>query len=84
MVVLDNGATVTSGFQPNPGVPRDALGRPAPALDIERIARAVGVEFVRAIGPDDLDARLAEVFYEGLTHQGLGLIVVRTPCDHSA
>ena len=30
MVVLDNGATVTSGFQPNPGQPRDALGRPAP------------------------------------------------------
>ncbi len=30
MVVLDNGATVTTGFQPNPGVGRDALGRPAP------------------------------------------------------
>ncbi len=28
MVVLDNAATVTSGFQTNPGVPRDALGRP--------------------------------------------------------
>ena len=84
MVVLDNGATVTSGFQPNPGVPRDALGRPAPALDIERIARAIGVEFVRSVGPDDLDSRLAEVFHQGLSHRGLGLIVVRTSCDHSA
>jgi indolepyruvate ferredoxin oxidoreductase alpha subunit len=84
MVVLDNGATVTSGFQPNPGVPRDALGRPAPALDIERIARACGVAFVRSVGPDDLDSRLQHVFHEGLTHRGLGLIVVRTPCDRSA
>jgi indolepyruvate ferredoxin oxidoreductase, alpha subunit len=84
MVVLDNGATVTSGFQTNPGVSRDALGRPARALDIERIARAIGVEFVRDVGPDDLDSRLPEVFHEGLTHRGLGLIVVRTPCDRSA
>ena len=81
MVVLDNGATVTSGFQPNPGQPRDALGRPAPALDIERIARAIGVEFAVTVGPDDLDARLPEVFREGLTRRGLALIVVRTPCD---
>ena len=83
MVVLDNGATVTSGFQPNPGVSRDALGQPAPALDIGRIARACGVEWVRNVGPDDLDSRLQTVFHEGLTHRGLGLIVVRTPCDHS-
>ena len=83
MVVLDNGATVTSGFQSNPGLPRDALGRPARALDIERIARAIGVEFVRDVGPDDLDSRLPEVFHDGLTYRGLGLIVVRTPCDRS-
>jgi indolepyruvate ferredoxin oxidoreductase alpha subunit len=84
MVVLDNGATVTSGFQPNPGVPRDALGRPTTALDIERIARAIGVQFVHSVGPDDLDSRLAEVFHQGLTHPGLGLIVVGTPCGRAA
>jgi len=84
MVVLDNGATVTSGFQPNPGVARDALGRPAPALDIEKIARAIGVESVITVGPDDLDSRLHEVFREGLIRRGLGLIVVRTPCDQPA
>ncbi len=81
MVVLDNGSTVTTGFQTNPGVPRNALGRPARALDIARIARAIGVEFVRDVGPDDLELRLPEVFHEGLSHRGLALIVVRTPCD---
>ncbi len=84
MVVLDNGATVTSGFQPNPGQPRDALGRPAPALDIARIARAIGVESVTTVGPDDLDARLPEVFRDGLTRRGLALIIIHTPCDASA
>ena len=81
MVVLDNGATVTSGFQPNPGQSRDALGRPAPALDIEKIARAMGVESAVTVGPDDLDSRLPEVFREGLTRRGLAMIVVRTPCE---
>jgi indolepyruvate ferredoxin oxidoreductase, alpha subunit len=84
MVVLDNGATVTSGFQSNPGQPRDALGRPAPALDIETIARAIGVEWTVTVGPDDLDRRLPEVFREGLTRRGLALIVVRTPCEPAA
>ena len=81
MVVLDNGATVTSGFQPNPGVGRDALGRPAPALSIERIAAACGVGFVRGIGPDARGPALREPFREVLAHRGLGLLVVRTPCD---
>jgi indolepyruvate ferredoxin oxidoreductase alpha subunit len=84
MVVLDNGSTVTSGFQPNPSVARDALGRPARALDIERIVRACGVEWVRTVGPDDLDVRLHEVFAEGLSHHGLGLIWIRTRCDRPA
>jgi indolepyruvate ferredoxin oxidoreductase alpha subunit len=83
MVVLDNGATVTSGFQPNPGVGRDALGRPAPALSIERLAAACGVGFVRSVGSDDLGPTLRERFREALAHRGLGLLVVRTPCDRS-
>jgi indolepyruvate ferredoxin oxidoreductase alpha subunit len=80
MVVLDNGATVTTGFQPNPGVPRDALGRPAPALSIERIAAACGVEFVRTVEEDDPGPMLPSVFGDALAHRGLALLVIRTPC----
>jgi indolepyruvate ferredoxin oxidoreductase alpha subunit len=81
MVVLDNRATVTTGFQPNPGVGRDALGRPAPALSIERIATACGVGLVRSAGPDDLEARLPSLFREALAFRGLALLVIRTRCD---
>jgi indolepyruvate ferredoxin oxidoreductase, alpha subunit len=82
MVILDNGATVTSGFQPHPGVARDARGRSAPALDIERIARACGVDDVHTVGPDHLETQLRPLFHDGLTHPGLKLIVARSPCDH--
>ena len=82
MVVLDNGATVTSGFQTHPGVARDARGRPAPAIDIEQIARACGIEDVHTVGPDDLDAQLRPLFHDGLTRPGLRLVVARSPCDH--
>jgi indolepyruvate ferredoxin oxidoreductase alpha subunit len=84
MIVLDNGATVTTGFQPNPGVGRDALGRPARALSIERIAAACGVEFVRTVAGPDPGPALPALFHEALTHRGLALVVVRTPCDRPA
>jgi indolepyruvate ferredoxin oxidoreductase alpha subunit len=53
MIVLDNQSTMTSGNQPHPGVGRDALGRQAPKLNIERIALACDVPFVRTVGLDD-------------------------------
>jgi indolepyruvate ferredoxin oxidoreductase alpha subunit len=83
MIVLDNRATVTSGFQPNPGVGRDALGNPAPELSIERIAEACGVGYVRGVNADDSGARLRETFRELLAYRGLALLVVRTLCDRT-
>ena len=77
MVVLDNQATATSGFQTNPGVGRDAFGNEAPALDIESIARACGVISVYACGPHDLDDKLVDTFQEALSQKHLTLCIVR-------
>jgi indolepyruvate ferredoxin oxidoreductase, alpha subunit len=81
MVVLDNGATVTSGTQPHPGVARDARGRRAPALDIERISRACVVEHVHTVGPGNLDAQLRPLINEGLTRPRFRLIVGASRCQ---
>jgi indolepyruvate ferredoxin oxidoreductase alpha subunit len=77
MVVLDNKATATSGFQVNPGVGKDAMGQDVPALDIEHIARACGVKHVFTSGPDDLDLKLKDTFCEALNHHELTLIIIR-------
>jgi len=77
MVVLDNKATATSGFQPHPGIGKDALGREAPALHIETIARACGVKNVFTSGLDETEPKLEETFCEALSLHELALVIVR-------
>ena len=77
MVVLDNKATATSGFQVNPGVEKDAMGNKAPALDIEKITRACGVKHVYTSGPDDMDLTLTDTFQKALGQNELTLVIVR-------
>lgn len=81
MVVLDNQSTLTSGNQPHPGVGRDALGRPAPKLSIERIALACGVAEVRTVRlerpPDALRRALTDLW----PRRDPGLVVVEIPSE---
>jgi len=77
IVVLDNRATATSGFQPHPGVARNALGKEAPAVDIERLARAAGIERIFRAGLDDPGLPLHNVFRDALRLRELTLVIVR-------
>jgi indolepyruvate ferredoxin oxidoreductase alpha subunit len=77
MIVLDNKATATSGFQPHPGVGRNAMGHESPALDIDQVARACGVKTVYTSGPDDIDSTLKETLRKALSHNDLTLVIVR-------
>ncbi len=78
IVVLDNKATASTGFQSNPGVGKDALGRERPALDIGRIARACGVNTIFEAGPDNLDSALKDTFQRAFDHPDLAMVIVRT------
>jgi indolepyruvate ferredoxin oxidoreductase alpha subunit len=82
MVVLDNKATATSGFQPHPGVARDATGRDAPALDIAKIAQACGVLNVYTVDSSEIDRTLMETFDKALCRNDLTLIIVRLNADY--
>ncbi len=77
MIVLDNKATATSGFQPHPGVARNALGKEAPALDIENIARACGVRNILSSGLDETGTPLDKTFRDALSLGELVLVIVR-------
>ena len=79
MIVLDNKAAATSGFQPHPGVGKDALGNEAPALNIAEIAGACGVKHISSVDMDDPGdgIELKELFCENLQCQELLLIIIR-------
>ena len=42
LVVLDNSGTAMTGFQSHPGLKVNAMKEEVPALDIEKICRAIG------------------------------------------
>jgi indolepyruvate ferredoxin oxidoreductase alpha subunit len=53
LLVLDNGGTAMTGFQPHPGIPADARGKPAPAVDILGLCQGLGVP-VAFVDPYDI------------------------------
>ena len=83
IVVLDNVSTASTGFQPHPGIAKDALGREAPALSIEQIARACGIKRVHSVDSNDQDTLLYEVFKETLSIRELSMVIVRTKSANS-
>ncbi|MDD3656372.1 MAG: indolepyruvate ferredoxin oxidoreductase subunit alpha [Atribacterota bacterium] len=79
VVILDNQITAMTGGQPNPSIPIDGWGEEVPAISIEALTRATGAGYVRIINPENLN-KAVEVFKEGLQHEGVSVIISRSPC----
>jgi indolepyruvate ferredoxin oxidoreductase alpha subunit len=78
MVVLDNGGTAMTGFQPHPSSGCDALGRPAPVVEIEGVCRAIGVR-VAVRDPFEVDEAVEEL-HDMLQDDGAKVMVFRRRC----
>ena len=79
-VVLDNDATAMTGFQAHPGVGYNAMGDPAPRIDIVKLCESLGVPVVVA-DPFDLRGvtkRLRELMAE---KKGVRILVLRRTCE---
>ncbi|BAW30808.1 indolepyruvate oxidoreductase alpha subunit [Methanothermobacter sp. MT-2] len=81
IVILDNRTTAMTGGQPHPGLPFDGMGGEAPAIPIERIVEAAGIN-VRVINPMNIKKSI-EAFKEALTADSLNVVVARYPCQLS-
>jgi indolepyruvate ferredoxin oxidoreductase alpha subunit len=79
VVVLDNRTTAMTGHQGNPVSGKDIKGQPAPAVDLEALARALGAASVRTVDPHDLDATLA-VLKEETSADHLSVVIAKAPC----
>ncbi len=80
VVILDNGTTAMTGLQEHPGTGRTLMHDPTGRVDIEAIARAVGIESVHTVDPIADPERLAALIRESLEAGRPSVIVARRPC----
>jgi indolepyruvate ferredoxin oxidoreductase alpha subunit len=78
-VVLDNGGTAMTGFQPHPGLTVNAVGNEVPALDIAAMCRSLGVR-VEVRDPFDIKGT-EEVLTELMREErGARVLILRKAC----
>ena len=79
MVILDNRTTAMTGHQPNPGTGRHFGGVDTEQVDVERIVKAVGVEFVETVNPYDV-TETAEIMKKAIGYDGVSVVISKCPC----
>jgi indolepyruvate ferredoxin oxidoreductase alpha subunit len=78
LVVLDNSGTAMTGFQPHPGSRVDAAGSEVPALDIARIAGAMGAHVVQS-DPFEIEAT-RKIVLDLLDKGGVNVLILKQSC----
>jgi len=79
VIVLDNSITGMTGHQNNPANGFTIKGDPTTAVDLEALARAVGINRVSVVDPFDIDA-VRTVAEAELAAEEPSLIIARRPC----
>lgn len=78
-VILDNRITGMTGHQENPGSGASVKNMEAGMIDIEQVVRAMGVERVFVINPNDIKL-MRETLNEAIESEEPTVIITRWPC----
>ena len=79
VIVLDNSITGMTGHQQNPTTGKNLYGGPAGRVDLEALARAMGINRVRVVDPYNI-AECEAAVREELEVAEPSLIISRRPC----
>nr|MCR4955015.1 4Fe-4S binding protein [Treponema sp.] len=79
VIVLDNSITGMTGHQQNPTTGKNLYGDPAGRVDLEALARAMGINRVRVVDPYNI-AECEAAVREELAVEEPSLIISRRPC----
>lgn len=79
VIVLDNSITGMTGHQENPTTGKTIKGDPTTAVNLEKLAEAVGIRRVRVVDPYDLK-QTESVIREELDAEEPSLVISRRPC----
>ncbi len=80
MMILDNSATAMTGFQPHPGVGKNAMGDEVAPVDIEGVCRAFGAK-VEVTDPFDIPGTRDKLLRALEDPEGAKVLVVRRRCQ---
>jgi indolepyruvate ferredoxin oxidoreductase alpha subunit len=80
MIILDNSATAMTGFQPHPGVGRNAMGESVSPVDIEAVCRSFGAK-VEVTDPFDLPGTREKVLRALEDPVGAKVVIMRRRCQ---
>ena len=78
-VILDNRTTAMTGHQPHPGLPMNGMGEKAPYVDIEKLVRGIGIDWVRTVDPYNVQETI-KAFKDALQHEGISVIISKREC----
>lgn len=78
-IILDNRITGMTGHQQNPGTGFTVKMEPAHIIDIEKLVRAIGINHVKVIDPNDLKA-VDEALDAFMDLDEPSVIITRWPC----
>ncbi len=79
LILLDNSATAMTGFQPHPGTGRTAMGEEVPAVDMEALCKALGVE-VEVVDPFDIEGTVQKLSRFLELEKGVRVLISKQEC----
>ncbi len=79
VIVLDNSITGMTGHQQNPTTGKNLYGDPAGRVDLEALARAMGINRIQVVDPYNL-SECEKALKEELAADEPSLIISRRPC----
>lgn len=81
VLIMDNSTTAMTGLQGHAGNGAPAQGEKTagPGIDLEKLVRAVGVEWVRVADPYNLE-EIEATLREALDYPGPAVVISRAPC----
>ena len=80
MIILDNSATAMTGFQPHPGVGRNAMGEMVSPVEIEGVCRAFGAK-VEIADPFDIPDTRSKILRALEDPEGAKVLILRRRCQ---
>ncbi len=79
LIILDNGTTAMTGRQDHPGTGYTLKGEETYRVDLAKLAKALGVKYVRIVNPYQLKAT-ERVIKKELQRPAPSVIISRAPC----